>query len=118
MATLVAGALSLACLFFVLSLPISKSETGKALRGWALFCFLAAIAPSVVVSFFREATGGTGAVSVGSLLATVGVLAIVAVTAYLVLTAKGLVGGKANGSSPRVARRGGYRYDEPSESDD
>ncbi len=118
MATLIAGALSLACILFVLSLPISKSDAGTSLRRWALFCFLVAITPSVVVSLFREATGGRGGVSAGSVFGLVGFLAVIAVVAYLVLSAKGLVGGRRGEPGERGRARGGYRLDDTDALDD
>jgi predicted membrane channel-forming protein YqfA (hemolysin III family) len=116
-ATLIGGCITLACLLFVVSLPIGATPFGKATRRWAFFFFLAALAPSVFVSIFQQTTGGKS-LSAGSLLGTVGFLAIVSVIAYLVLGAKGLVGGKRNGASRPGSSRGGYRYDDTGPNDD
>jgi len=41
-----------ACALFVLSLPLSKTETGKTLRRWAGVCFVLAFLPSLIGGLF------------------------------------------------------------------
>ena len=102
---------------FRIGCNLGPRSIGKATRRWAFFFFLAALAPSVFVSIFQQTTGGTS-LSAGSVLGTIGFLAVVSVVAYLVLGAKGLVGGKRNGASRPGGSRGGYRYDDTGPDDD
>src|SRR5205085_12485811 len=44
-----------ACALFVLSLPLSKTETGATLRRWAGVCFILAFLPSLVGGVFYPA---------------------------------------------------------------
>lgn len=41
-----------ACALFVLSLPLSKTESGAALRRWAGVCFILAFLPSLIIGLF------------------------------------------------------------------
>ena len=48
-----------ACGLFVLSLPLSKTETGAALRRWAGVCFVLAFLPSLIGGLFYSAPAST-----------------------------------------------------------
>lgn len=52
-----------ACALFVLSLPLSKTESGATLRRWAGVCFILAFLPSLIIGVFfpPSASHGTGA---------------------------------------------------------
>jgi len=41
-----------ACALFVLSLPLSKTESGATLRRWAGVCFILAFLPSLIIGVF------------------------------------------------------------------
>lgn len=45
-----------ACALFVLSLPLSKTDTGATLRRWAGVCFILAFLPSLIVGLFYQPT--------------------------------------------------------------
>lgn len=48
--------ISAACLLFVVSLPLSKTQTGATLRRWAGVCFVLAFLPSIIGGLFYPAT--------------------------------------------------------------
>jgi hypothetical protein len=48
--------ISAACLLFVISLPLSKTQTGSTLRRWAGVCFVLAFLPSIIGGLFYPAT--------------------------------------------------------------
>jgi protein-S-isoprenylcysteine O-methyltransferase Ste14 len=45
-----------ACALFVLSLPLSKTDTGATLRRWAGVCFVLAFLPSLIGGLFYSAS--------------------------------------------------------------
>ncbi|HEY0139307.1 MAG TPA: hypothetical protein VGF48_00350 [Thermoanaerobaculia bacterium] len=47
--------ISAACLLFVISLPLSKTQTGATLRRWAGACFVLAFLPSIIGGLFYPA---------------------------------------------------------------
>ena len=51
-AELIRFGIAAACALFVLSLPLSKTETGATLRRWAGVCFALALLPSIVCGLF------------------------------------------------------------------
>jgi len=51
-AELIRLGIAAACALFVLSLPLSKTETGATLRRWAGVCFVLAFLPSIVCGLF------------------------------------------------------------------
>jgi hypothetical protein len=52
--------ISAACGLFVLSLPLSKTETGATLRRWAGVCFVLAFLPSLLCGlFYATSTAST-----------------------------------------------------------
>lgn len=120
---LVGSAVALACLLFVLSLPLSTTAFGKTLRAWAGFLFVLAIGPSLFFGALKQTVGpgGTGAAGpsfgVGDALAGIGVLALLSVGAYVALQVRSRTGGakrdamadyfsrRSSGKEPVVRRR-------------
>lgn len=120
---LVGPVLALACLLFVLSLPLSTTAFGKTLRTWAGFLFLLAIGPSLFFGVLKQSAGpgGTGAagsgLGVGDALAGIGALALLSVGAYVALQVRSRTGGakrdamadyfsrRSSGKEPVVRRR-------------
>jgi hypothetical protein len=79
-----------ACALFVLSLPLSKTESGATLRRWAAVCFIFAILPSLITGLFYlpSPPGGTAAAGAAAspdheFLSSLGCIAAV-ITAVLV----------------------------------
>lgn len=73
-----------ACVTFVLSLPLSSTPLGGRLRRWALFLFLLAVAPAVLIGLIRQmapSVGDLGAPTPDPLRAFLGLL-ILAPLAY------------------------------------
>jgi hypothetical protein len=117
---LVGSAVALACLLFVLSLPLSATGFGKTLRMWAGFLFVLVLGPSLFFGALKQTVGGGGRnasnVGLGDVLAAIGVLAILSVAAYVALQVRSRKGGtkrdamadffsrKSSGKEP-VARR-------------
>jgi protein-S-isoprenylcysteine O-methyltransferase Ste14 len=56
-AELIRFLIAAACALFVLSLPLSKTQSGAALRRWAGVCFILAFLPSLVVGLFYARAG-------------------------------------------------------------
>ena len=120
MATILPTILALSCLLFVLSLPLSTTGFGKTLRMWAGFLFVLALGPSLFFGALKQTVGGGGGnasnVGLGDVLATIGMLAILSVAAYIALQVRSRKGGakrdamadffsrKSSGKEP-VARR-------------
>lgn len=120
MATFLPSILALACLLFVLSLPVWATGFGKTLRMWAGFLFVLALGPSLFFGALKQATGGAGgnasSLSVGDVLAAIGALTLLSVAAYVTLQVRSRQGGtkrdamadffsrKSSGKEP-VARR-------------
>ena len=49
-----------ACALFVLSLPLSKTESGATIRRWAGVCFILAFLPSLIIGvFYAPSTSST-----------------------------------------------------------
>lgn len=87
MGSLISGAVAIGCICFVLSLPIGSTQLGQTLKRWAVFCFIAAFAPSVVFSLFCSGAHGAAS-STGSgtnPLSALGGLALLSGIAYGVL---------------------------------
>jgi len=85
-ANLIGASLTIACILFAVSLPVSGTGLGRTLRRWALFCFVLALAPSVFVGACRQvaaSTGGSGGDVGGASL--LGALAVLSVLAYAIL---------------------------------
>ena len=80
-----------ACALFVLSLPLSKTESGAALRRWAGVCFILAFLPSLIIGVFYvpsaadSAATGTPATAARAhdLLSGLGCIAAVIITAFI-----------------------------------
>lgn len=73
-----------ACVIFVVSLPVSSTPVGGRLRRWALFLFLGALAPAVLVGLLHEMAPSAGRISapdVDPLRAVLG-SAVLALLAY------------------------------------
>lgn len=90
-------AVALACLLFVLSLPVSATAFGKTLRMWAGFLFVLALGPSLFFGALKQTAGGTGGsastVGLGGVLTGIGVLSILSVAAYVALQVRSRQGG-------------------------
>lgn len=92
-AELIRFLIAAACGVFVLSLPLSKTETGSTLRRWAGVCLVLAFLPSLIGGLFFPPSGADGAGSasawpVGDALSGLGrivAVVIVAVIAYGIL---------------------------------
>ena len=115
MTGLIPASLALAVLLFTLSLPLRGFALGVALRKWAQFFLLAALVPSVAISACRTVVGSSGDFSLTSLLAAVGLLALISTAAYLTLAAKGLVGPTTRGDDR--GKRRGYHHGDDREDD-
>lgn len=85
-----------ACALFVLSLPLSKTETGATLRRWAAVAFTLALLPSLIIGLFyarptpdttssAAQTSGTGPQSLLADLGCVALIVIIALVAYMTL---------------------------------
>ncbi|HEX8253385.1 MAG TPA: hypothetical protein VF846_09575 [Thermoanaerobaculia bacterium] len=80
-----------ACALFVLSLPLSKTESGAMLRRWAGVCFILAFLPSLIigVAYTPSATDGTAtgtpaaAAPAHNLLSGFGCIAAVITSAFV-----------------------------------
>lgn len=85
-ANLIGAALTIACIFFAASLPVSGTGLGRTLRRYALGFFIAALAPSVFVGACRQvaASTGSGGGDVGG-ASLLGALAVLSVLAYVIL---------------------------------
>lgn len=114
-AGLIGACFAIACLLFVASLPIAGTGFGKSLRSFALFFFILALAPAVIVGACRRITpsgpNGSGP-SAESILAGIGVLAIFSVAAYLALALKGKAGKGREKHNDGGRSRRGYRHDQ------
>src|SRR4051794_24660746 len=78
-----------ACGLFVLSLPLSKNDTGKTLRRWAGVCFVLAFLPSLIGGvFYAKSTTSTSTTTsapspTGDVLSTLGCIAAVIIAVLL-----------------------------------
>ncbi|MEO6326515.1 MAG: hypothetical protein ABIT01_02045 [Thermoanaerobaculia bacterium] len=100
-----------ACLLFTLSLPISGTGFGKTLRQWALFCFIAALAPSVFVGACRQVAGTGGAGGAGESVgcaSMLGVLVALSLLAFVILKVRALFN-RPNGNGYGRSDHGGQR---------
>jgi hypothetical protein len=90
---LIRYAIAAACVLFMVSLPIGKWESGAALRRWSAVLLLAAFAPYVFTDIVRALSEGsprrtyvaTPMISAAGVLEVIGVCAVLAPVAYLVL---------------------------------
>jgi hypothetical protein len=114
-----------ACALFVLSLPLSKTQSGAALRRWAGVCFILAFLPSLIVGLFyvpssADATAtaadpGAAASPAQDVLSGLGCIAaviIAALVAYGILKFRSRFASKAKSRDPWEAffnRGGGKR---------
>lgn len=103
-----------ACALFVLSLPLSKTESGATLRRWAGVCFILAFLPSLIVGlFYAPSAAPDGTVSTAAdaaatspahdLLSGLGCIAaviIAALIAYGVLKLRSRFASKAKPRDP------------------
>jgi len=110
--SLIGACLALACILFAVSLPLGGLPVAKSIRRWALACFAAAIVPSVACNLAASAAGQAGgSSSPGGILTGIGLLAILAVIAYVILAVRGRVAG-GRGHAPDAWReRRGYQVD-------
>lgn len=113
MPAIIAALVSLGCALVVLGLVVRGLFGSATVLKVGGLCLVLAILPAVVVGLFTQmssaAPGGGDLGAAGSILAAIGLLAIVAVISYLVLAARGLVSGRRPESR---AKRGGYRLDD------
>jgi hypothetical protein len=85
-----------ACALFVLSLPLSKTESGATLRRWAGVCFILAFLPSLIIGlFYQPSTSSTSSTSsttspspptvspAGDFFSMLGCIAAVVITALI-----------------------------------
>ena len=88
MAWLVSRSIALACVLFVASLPVAKTQAGAVLRRWAEFFLLVAITPSFCFGIAHEvAPGGDAGLSrVASAVGSVHLVVLVSAGAYVALT--------------------------------
>jgi hypothetical protein len=111
-----------ACGLFVLSLPLSKTALGGALRRWAGVCFVLALLPSLLWGLFFAAHGAasapdgsdhlSGTSRVSQVLANLGcivLIALLALVAYAALRLRARMRAKAKPTDPwdRFFRSGG-----------
>jgi len=110
--SLIGACLALGCILFTLSLPLGGLPLAKTIRRWALFCFAAAMVPSVACSLAASAAGRAGEPSSpGGILAGIGLLAILAVVAYVILAVRGGVNGGKRPAPEAWRDRRGYQAD-------
>jgi hypothetical protein len=77
-----------ACGLFVLSLPLSKTDTGKTLRRWAGVCFVLAFLPSLLCGLFYAASTSSSTATKspaphGDFFSTLGCIAAVIILGLL-----------------------------------
>lgn len=82
-----------ACALFVLSLPLSKTETSATLRRWAGVCFVLAFLPSIICGLFYSAsssstsstttTSSPGVSPAGDFFSTLGCVTVVVIAALI-----------------------------------
>jgi protein-S-isoprenylcysteine O-methyltransferase Ste14 len=91
-AELIRFLIAAACALFVLSLPLSKTESGSTLRRWAGVCFILAFLPSLIVGlFYPPSSADAGAAPPGAvaaspahdLLSGLGCIAAVVIAAFI-----------------------------------
>lgn len=113
MSSIIGACLALGCILFTLSLPLGGLPVAKTIRRWALFCFLAAFAPSVACSLATSAVGhgSAGTPSAGGVLAGIGLLAVASVVAYVILAVRGRIGAGAKSPADSWRDRRGYQSD-------
>lgn len=113
MTSLIGALFAAATILFVVSLPLGATHVGSVLRRWAGAAFLAALAPSVACGLFLQATGRGGGQppSFTGILAVIGVIAIISVTAYVYLAMRGRIKAKLRRDRLSQERRG-YQYDD------
>lgn len=108
LAELIRLLIAAACALFVLSLPLSKTDTGATLRRWAGVCFIVAFLPSLICGLFYKANNSaavaTDAVApANELLSGLGCIAaivIAAVIAYGILELRSRFASKAKPRDP------------------
>jgi hypothetical protein len=86
-AQLIRFLIAAACGLFVLSLPLSKTDTGKTLRRWAGVCFVLAFLPSLIGGLFYAASttspSTTAPAPHGDFFSTLGCVAAVIILGVL-----------------------------------
>jgi hypothetical protein len=94
-----------ACGLFVLSLPFSKTDTGKTLRRWAGVCFVLAFLPSLIGGLFYAASTASTTTSApaphGYIFSTLGCIAAVIILGLLAYGILKLRGRFISKSKPR-----------------
>jgi protein-S-isoprenylcysteine O-methyltransferase Ste14 len=113
-----------ACALFVLSLPVSKTDTGATLRRWAGVCFVLAFLPALVSGLFyspsaadpsaisTDAGAASPAQNVLSGLGCIAAVIVAAFIAYGILKLRGRFAAKAKPRDPWetfINRGGGKR---------
>ncbi len=106
-----------ACGLFVLSLPLSKTDTGATVRRWAGVCFVLAFLPSLLHGLFRAITSTSTTATpapAGDFFSTLGCIAaviILGLLAYGVLKLRSRFRAKSKPRDPWDAffHRGGKR---------
>lgn len=91
-----------ACFLWMLSVPISKTALGAALRRWGMFAFLAAFLPSVFYGILRGSPFFHGPWTIGRVAAEVFTLVVVATLAYVLLALRKRSRGGAKKQPKRV----------------
>lgn len=79
--------LAIACILFVVSLPLARTPIGGILRRWAAACFLLALAPALFIGLLRHVIRGTASSphSIGTTIGGVVALVFLCVVAYAIL---------------------------------
>lgn len=98
-----------ACFLFVLSLPLSKTESGATLRRWAGVCFILAFLPSLIGGLFYPPSSVDGSTPPGAaatspaneLLSDLGCVSAVVITAFIAYGILKLRNRFASKSKPR-----------------
>jgi hypothetical protein len=76
---------SIACILFVLSLPIAKTMLGAALRRWGCFLFVLAFAPSVFFGILHQTVRARMPGSFERIIEELFTIVVVAAIAYAIL---------------------------------
>lgn len=108
LAELIRLLIAAACALFVLSLPLSKTDTGATLRRWAGVCFILAFLPSLICGLFYNADNsaavaadaGSPASELLSGLGCIAAIVIAAVIAYGLLKLRSRFASKAKPRDP------------------
>lgn len=78
-------AATIACLLFIVSIPIARTEFGQTLRKGAVGLMLGAVFASFIVDFLRSAVRGAWQAFLASPIEGILTMAVISVIAYVVL---------------------------------